>query len=158
MILFSAKKLIKAWNDNLLHESERVKYLIVSAVWITAGYYLPKHGSEFVWINRLEFSLSVLIAFLGFFWVYRKNGGQKGMHIIEKFVIFSIPSAMRALGLSFIIVFFWTLLNEWFVSVYGSSLTLNFAMDVVYLVLINLTQVVYYGLLGSYVSQLRSES
>lgn len=158
MIFLSTKKLKKAWKSDTLSQREKMIFFLISNLGITLLYYLPRQSSEIAWINSIEILCMLPLTIIGIGWVFLKNGGNKGTDFISKFITFSVPVGFQVLLIAFIT----NCIYEKIATHVITSNTLldktHLTLDIGYLGLSILIEIIYFWLIGNQLSQLRSHT
>lgn len=157
MILLRPQKLRQLWLEGGVTETLSMKYLLVSSLAITLGYYLPREMSSFVWVNRLEILVMFVVSIAGIYWAFLKNGAGSGQEFIQRFITFSVPVGIQLLLASAIISLIYQQFSGYIMMIKGQSDATVFGLDLGYLVLTVIIELIYFWMIGNNLSQLRSE-
>lgn len=93
MYFYSIEKLKARLAEGPLPEKESVDYVIGVAALTALAELLPGTPSD-VW-HYVNGAISLLLAFIGTYWVYLQNGGAKGRDFIQRYMILGWVSAIR---------------------------------------------------------------
>ena len=95
MYFWRIEKLKQEMTERPLSEREALPYLVVFVVLSSAVAYIPQTLHN-IW-DGLEAMWSTLLAALGTIYIYRRNGGSKGQHFLQRYFALSWVIAIRML-------------------------------------------------------------
>ncbi|HSI07985.1 MAG TPA: hypothetical protein VK985_05295 [Rariglobus sp.] len=94
MYFYSIEKLKTRLAEGPLPEKESVTYVIGFAAITALTGLLPTVSDTWHYVNG---SISVLLAFIGTYWIYLQNGGAEGDNFIHRYIVLGWVSVIRYL-------------------------------------------------------------